>query len=255
MRAYIINLERARGRWAAMVGECERAGLEWERVAAVEGARVPGWARVFDGRGYRLRQGRRRIDGEVGCYLSHLKAVRAFMRTGEPLGLILEDDGEFAADMGAVLAALEARAVGSGWDMVRLSTVNHGRPLRVGPLVLGRHLGVFVTREKGAGAYVINRQAGARMLENLLPMRLPYDHVFDMEWWLGWRTVSVYPYPVAQRGEVSQIQTGVRAAYYPAWQRYWSVFPYRVGVETGRIVWRLWWWARLRLGKEGREHA
>ncbi len=79
--------------------------------------------------------------------------------------------------------------------MLRLSSVNHGKwwPVRK----MGVHsLAVCLTREKGAGGYLVDRKTEACMVKKLLPVRLAWDIAFDLEGLLGFKTLGVYPLPV-----------------------------------------------------------
>ena len=111
MRAYILNLDAAKDRWAALSGAFERIGFPVTRVPGVEGAKlelpIPEYA---EGR-YRWFHGRPTNVREVGCYLSHVAACRAFLETTDEHGLICEDDLVLGPDFPTVLeAALRHRS-------------------------------------------------------------------------------------------------------------------------------------------------
>lgn len=114
-----------------------------------------------------------------------------------------------------------------------------------------------LTREKGTGAYIINR-AAAEWFCRLLPMRLSWDIAFDLEHLAGLRATFVIPVPVSQCEEtVSQIQAGVRGAKLPRW-RYVTVLPYRTWLEVSRVcvrgaraVWLRWRWRRAPVRPDG----
>jgi len=71
--------------------------------------------------------------------------------------LILEDALLFEEDLVAALsAALDEQRES---DILRLSIVNRGRKFKLKPLTPYRGLAISLTREKGSGAYLINRRA------------------------------------------------------------------------------------------------
>jgi len=89
----VINLDGSDDRWRAVSAALERAGIAFDRLPAVDGrARSPDAFPDYDGIRAMRHMGRGLVGGEVGCYLSHLAAARAFLDTGAPHGLILEDD-------------------------------------------------------------------------------------------------------------------------------------------------------------------
>lgn len=151
----------------------------------------------------------------------------------------------FSADFPAILAGALQRS--DDWDILRLSTMNSGPKLPYLDIGGGRKLAVAIGREKGAGAYVINRKGAEWITRKLMPMRLSYDIAFDLEYLDGLRVSFITPVPVSQREEkVSQIQSHVRAAKYPRW-RCFSVLPFRAWLEMSRVTMRFLrcWWLRF----------
>lgn len=237
LKVYLINLDRATERLAKMQARLEGLGLPYERVPAVDGRDLTFPMPEFRELSYKLLHGRRRIPAEVGCYLSHLDCARRLLASDASHALILEDDVTFPDDFRDLLDAALARQ--GGWDILRLSSLNTGPKVPYAPLTKGRSLAVALMREKGAGAYVINRRAAEWFVNGLLPMRLSWDIAFDLEYLHGLRAAFVQPVPVNQRTEkVSQIQSGVKAAKLPRW-RYLTVLPYRAFLELSRVVMRL----------------
>lgn len=245
IKAYLLNLREAKDRLTATTDHLVAARIEFSVIEAIRGTRIEYPSTYFAETGYRLRQGRRRIDGEVGCYLSHIKAMEAFLATEAQHCLILEDDASFDRNLADVIrAAIEYE---KAWDLLRLSTVNTGRWTKTVPLINGYSLGAAFTREKGAGGYVVNRKAAKRMVTRCLPMSLPYDHRFDLEWFIGLKALGITPPPIKQTGFETQIQHGVRTRYLHPMIRYWTVFPYRAFCEVTRVIARSRAWAALKL--------
>jgi glycosyl transferase family 25 len=92
---YVINLDRDAERLASIRANLGALGLGFERLPAVMGKDLPDWEKLVDLAAYAWRN---RMDtpraGEVGCYLSHLKAMETFLQTDAPWCVILEDDVE-----------------------------------------------------------------------------------------------------------------------------------------------------------------
>ncbi|AJC80063.1 glycosyltransferase family 25 protein [Rhizobium etli bv. phaseoli str. IE4803] len=245
INTYLINLDRAELRRFRMERLLSEIGISFERVAAVDGVGISLPRRDFDGQSYLRRHGRAPNPFEIGCYLSHVECARRFLAGNGEFALILEDDLDFDDDFAEVLAAaLEQHA---SWDILRLSTVNSGRKHRVEPLTASRSLAIALTREKGSGAYLINRKAAGWIADVLVPMRLPYDLALDLEFDEGLRACFVDPVPVSQRADPhSQIQAGL-STYRLGRRRPWSVLPYRAAAEVRRFSVRFVRLAALRM--------
>lgn len=242
---YLINMDRAPERLQAMQDKLGALGLGFHRIAGVDGRALDFPIPEFSEWGYRLQHGRRRSPAEIGCYLSHIRATQAFMASDADLALILEDDASFAPDLLETLdlAALNRRQ----WNILRLTTVNRGRKYRILDLGNGRHLAVALTREKGAGAYVVDRRAADWFVDRLLPMRLAWDIAFDLEYLAGLRAAFVVPLVASQKSDhQTQIQSGAAAYKLPRW-RYLTVLPYRAWLEVSRLVCRAAMLARAHL--------
>ncbi|PKP70053.1 MAG: glycosyl transferase [Alphaproteobacteria bacterium HGW-Alphaproteobacteria-4] len=250
LAVYLINLDRAPDRLARMAARLQAAGVAFERVAAVDGRALRFPIPEFSALSYKFLHGRRTVPSEIGCYLSHIACARRLLQGQASHALILEDDADLPEDMIALLDA--AIRAGEDWDLLRLSTVNGGPMLPFRRLTAERHLAVALFREKGAGAYVINRRAAMWFVQRLLPMRLAWDIAFDLEYLAGLRAAFVVPVPVNQHTEsVSQIQGDVAASKLPRW-RYLTVLPYRLWLELTRLLMRGGRYALLRARAFGR---
>lgn len=192
---YVINLDRDKDRLELLRRNFEALGLSFERVPAVMGKDLHDWRAWVDMTTY---AGRNRQDeprpGEVGCYLSHLKAMETFLRTDAPWCVIFEDDVDLKPDLREVLEALGRR---DDWDMVKLFNFHSGLPVRKGQLSDRHDLVIHLTRTTSAAAYAINRQAAGKLVGTMLPMTEQLDHAHDRPWETGMRIRGVRPMPVA----------------------------------------------------------
>ncbi|MGC4005696.1 MAG: glycosyltransferase family 25 protein [Pirellulales bacterium] len=232
-------------RWETLEARLLTLGRDYERVEAVDGKTLPEVIPEFSELSYKILHGRRRTPAEIGCYLSHIACARRLLESDRSHALIVEDDVEFAPDTAAAIDA--ALAAADEWDILRLSTVNRGRKFGYAPLIDGRRLAIALTREKGAGGYVINRRAAETFVKRFLPMRTAWDIAFDIEYLYGLRSVFVAPVPIDQNtGMETQIQHNIKTYRMP-WWRYFTVFPYRVYLESlraarrgTRLLWLKW---------------
>lgn len=234
---YVINMESATERMAHMDAELKRVAIPYIRQPGVVGMELPYPNENFSDWSYKYLHGRRWAPRELGCYLSHIQCLRNFLQTDAPYALILEDDVKLDDNIKGILESAIEHA--SGWNMLRLSSVNHGKwwPVRK----LGSHsLAVCLTREKGAGGYLVDRKAASCMVKKLLPMRLAWDIAFDLEWLLGFKTLGVYPLPVQQNIDCSTfIQNDSLSIKYPKKYIYLSVLSFRILLELTRLIYRI----------------
>jgi len=191
---YVINLDRDAERMASIRANLERLGLPFERLPAVVGKEVPDWERLVDLPAYAWRN---RLDtpraGEVGCYLSHLKAMETFLRTDAPWCVILEDDVEVLPACAEVLRSLAEK---DDWDLVKLFNFHSGMPVTKRSLAGGHRLVAHLTRTTSSAAYVVNRRAAATLLQSMRPISEQVDHALDRPWETGLRTRGIRPMPV-----------------------------------------------------------
>ncbi|WP_158285662.1 glycosyltransferase family 25 protein [Pseudohoeflea suaedae] len=244
---YLINLDRAVERRVFMEEQFERLGIDHNRITAVDRQDIDASCPDFDAGAYARLHGRRFNGSEIACYLSHIEALRAFLKTGAGHALILEDDAKLPDDLADVMKAAIARS--GEWDILRLSTVNDGIRLPYSHLTGKYDLAIALTREKGAAAYMVNRRCAERFIEKLLPIQVAWDIAFDLEYLHGLRSVFVEPPPVDQRSHFpTQIQNTVRQSKLPS-SRYLTVFPFRAKIETLRFLTRGARLLALKLGK------
>jgi len=119
----VVNLDGSDDRWRAVSAALGRADVAFERLPAVDGrARSPEAFPDYDGVRAMRHMGRGLVGGEVGCYLSHLAAARAFLDTGAPHGLILEDDAAPSPELRRIVARTAdfLDAADPAWRIVNL---------------------------------------------------------------------------------------------------------------------------------------
>jgi glycosyl transferase family 25 len=242
LRTWVINLDRAPDRWERISLQLQRLGLSYTRLPAVDArALTPAQRAALDEPGYRRKHGMTPVLGELGCYLSHVEAMRLFLDSDAACALILEDDVLLHDSLPAVLQGLLANA--GRWDVAKLSAVHSGTPVPYLQVAPGHRLAVMLSRCTGASAYVVNRRAAEAYLNGpqpLLPMSLPYDHVFDQGWRFGIRFRLVTPTPCDHD---DQIATTIGAVTSPNrkfhWARRLPAHTYRLGVEWRRLCYGL----------------
>ena len=103
MHAFIINLDSATDRWAFIQASFAGSQLVLCRVPAVDWKTLTLSHAQYSEKLYRWFHGRTPNVRELACYLSHLKAMEAFLATDEDHALIGEDDLVLRADFDAAI--------------------------------------------------------------------------------------------------------------------------------------------------------
>lgn len=235
MKAYVINLDAVPERWEHMQRAFGGTPFSVVRVSAVSGRELRLPIPEFDEEKFRRRHGRFTNIFEVACYLSHIKAMKAFLESGESHAMICEDDLYPKQGLGNLVQTLLKHQ--DGWNMVRLAGLKLGKPLRVADLGGGYSFTVPFHRFKGTGAYLIDRKGADALVRGLMPMWLPYDHALDREWVYGLRIASVSPFPISQTEEEfdSDIQGNAQQRLSKSIRWRWT-YPYQIQNEVSRWV-------------------
>jgi glycosyl transferase, family 25 len=249
LQTWVINLDRAPERLARIAAQLQRLALPFTRLPAVDARALDDEQRsALDEAAYRRKHGMTPVLGELGCYLSHVQAMHNFLASPAAFALILEDDVLLHDSLPAVLRGLMARP--GAWDVAKLSAVHSGTPVRYAQVAPGHHLAVMLSRCTGSSAYLLNRHAAAVYARELLPMSLPYDHVFDQGWRFGLKFRLVTPTPCGHDETIATTivaPPGVRRKFH--WTRRLSTYAYRLGNEWRRLVYGVTQALRERLAR------
>lgn len=234
---FFINLDKSTTRRAHIETELDGVGLDGARIPAVDGATI-GIAdpRIDAATFHRIHHARLR-PGEIGCYLSHVAALEAFLLDGRRFGLILEDDAVLGGDLTTSLRGLiEER---QAWDIAKLYATHIGGLVPPGRRLASGHL-LYSScfKHSSSAAYVVNRWSASVLLDHLLPMRLPYDHEFDRGWRTGLKMRLVLPFPVKRLKAPSTIEdpTAKRHAHWKPWHQQGAMLAFRTTSEIRRVV-------------------
>lgn len=219
---FVINLDRSPERLAKIRKRAEEIGIDLIRVRAVDGTRLtPEQASLVDHAAFARDHGKRIMPGEIGCYLSHLDALRLVAESPEPHAVIIEDDIQFGLDFRIFLEELVAI---EGWDAVKLIN-NRTRGFITHAKVNDRYaIGRCAHGPCGcSGAYAVTREGARRMLAALSPMGLPYDVALERGWAGGYELFSTEtPLVMFEPGIASTVAVGesaYRKATFPAHKR------------------------------------
>jgi glycosyl transferase family 25 len=184
LSVFVINLDRSPDRWAAMVEQLDRLGLEPTRVPAVDARRDP--AKMRARRGFPKpigdaifemnAEGRRYLMTEEACFQSHMKALETFLGTEATVALILEDDAELAPDIKILIEAAERMS--DRWDVIRLESPHRRgvrRALKIADLPGDRMMVASMRPVSGACAYLVTRGGAKGLIAAAPGVFEPFD--------------------------------------------------------------------------------
>ncbi len=118
---YALNLDSSPERWQQLQQGAERLGIDLRRFPAVLGRTLTPAEKAQHTT--HLGYHRPLTDGEVGCYLSHLKCLEHFIaQSNKAFVLIVEDDIQLNTQLLPIAAAAMAQNMaGSEWGLLKLS--------------------------------------------------------------------------------------------------------------------------------------
>lgn len=189
----LINLDRSEQRRTQMERRLADIGLAFTRLPAMDGKAR--WAELLpsvDVDAFQRNVGRDLMQGEIGCYHSHLQAWRSLIDSDCHTLLVLEDDVVFGDDF--LQALQQALAHRDYWDMLNFNKIRAKQPVRqaqLGSYSLNAYMGPLT----GMGAYLISRDAALRLLPSMLPIILPIDLELDRVHLHRIRRYGLEPFP------------------------------------------------------------
>lgn len=97
---FVVSLNSTSQRSKRLENAMRSAGLRFEFIEAIDGREFdPQLNFHYDAPQARRYMGRDLVGGEIGCYLSHLKAAKRFLEEGSRYGVVLEDDAAPSHDL------------------------------------------------------------------------------------------------------------------------------------------------------------
>lgn len=203
---FIINLKNADDRWVSINRDALECGIAATRVEAIDGRAVPEseWEN-FDIPKWRLAHGANPRPGEYGCYMSHIKAIQAFLESDYDSAVIFEDDARIGDTLPAYVEGVH-EYFGDQPIVLRLChhRANYFRALEAP--VDNRAIGhCWVGPTGSAAAYFVTRKGAQKLLKTLLPGFLPVDIMLERSWATGVPVFMVNP-PLVERPKEFQSQ-------------------------------------------------
>jgi glycosyl transferase family 25 len=207
MKIYVINLAHAADRRRTMEEQAAKLGLTFDFIEATDGRFLTDRERSLVDPERRKRVSRYPLtDNEIGCWISHRRAMRRLVDSGDAMAAILEDDARLLPGFAEVLSAVEKR--GAGFDVIDLHRLSKkGEIFRpCGALLPDFTMGRVGLMHMHATSYIMSK-AGA---EKFLIYSHRFVHVVDKEMHRYWANgLDIYglnrPVAVADDGGVSFI--------------------------------------------------
>ncbi len=195
MKCFVIHLDRAEGRKAAVERLLADSPYPAEILPACDGEAMPDAEREV------LYPGPSHFDppypfhlgyGEVGCFVSHMWAWQKIVDEGLPGALILEDDVETDRDVFARAVAFAERHLPEhGYIQFQV------RKMRREVIVLDEADGFKLVQPKTAprrtSAQLVSAKAAARLLEINKTIDRPVDGMLQLSWEIGFPMVCMVP--------------------------------------------------------------
>lgn len=187
MNVYVINLARRKERLSFMERQFASLRLDVERVDGVDGDRLPKEERTKAVNGFRwwCSQGYTARAGEVGCALSHRKALAKIVEAGLPCACIMEDDVTLDEGFCDALESVERF----------LASESDARVVIMTPCEAANGEGfVRISWAQSCGCYVVNHGTAKRILAVTSPLTSTID---DWRRWSEKGKFALYAYSPA----------------------------------------------------------
>jgi len=217
IKHYVINLDRSPERLSNISAQCKKYNIDFVRISAFDGSTLD-LEKLADDTACRYEMGRSIQPGEVGCFLSHKKALDAFLSSEDEFAVILEDDAilskNFSKSVSDICSFIDQNqqlnvfAVNLGASDYKYSTpikeYDHTTLLRAHrfPMLA---TGILWTRH---GATIISRDGNK--------VRYPYDNYLRMLLTRGHMGLSVKPaliFPADGHSVIDSTSVGIKRSY------------------------------------------
>ncbi len=191
---FCLNLKRSPNRRRHMVSQAELLGLDITFVDAIDGQNLKDETIFEYNSDWRRKLGHPLKINEIGCSLSHKKALNTFLESEHDFAIILEDDVTLAPNL---LTVFDACKKIPGWDVLNLGIAYDYDGLYNLRTALDNYT-VFVPCKVTRGAYgFAYSRKGAK---KILTMNKMIHYAFDKQMALSYkndiRHLAILPAPI-----------------------------------------------------------
>lgn len=228
-----INLDKDSERRTRIEAQFARLGLAGERLSAVW------WKHLAQAEQDLLYSPQRNrgqyykplVDGEKGCYASHILAWRQLLDSDAPALVVLEDDVVLDDAFAPVVQAIAA--LGDDWDMVKLMGRPSGEKIRAArPLTPTHQLIQYRRVPSFTAGYVVSRAGARKLLDSRVPFGRPIDIDLRFWWENDLRVLGVQP-PVVRLDTTSEDSTIAGRRAPASWATRWRKLAMKVRLTWG----------------------
>jgi len=191
-RFYCISLSETSDRHQNMLKLSARHGIDMTFIAAVNGSQLDEAQIKSIGYQYNESMARRPLTAnELGCFLSHRKALKNFLESDAEFGLVLEDDAEFNDQL--MIHLPKILDFSQHWDIFKLET--RARKASGWPITRleGFQVISLMWPSIGATAIIYSRSAAEKMFAMSQSIAMTYDAQFNWAWRLQIRILQIKP--------------------------------------------------------------
>ena len=197
---FLINLAGSKDRLAAARKQFEAFGIAFERIEAVYGkALSPQQLNQYYCAKLNARQFYRPLSvGEIGCYISHLKALQQIVARQLPYAFIFEDDFQLQPQFRDCLSL--PSTIAFKWDVIKLAPYgkkSYHSDFAI-PLPSGEQLVSQRKVSTGACAHLISLDGAKKILAAAVPFGRPFDTDLQYFWEKDLDIFMLEPHPVLQ---------------------------------------------------------
>ena len=207
VKIFVINLDKSIDRWNRLNPLLKDLGIEHERISGVLGAALPDSEKqtLVDHDQYNNFMSIKADNGTIGCYMSHIKVWKEFLKSGYKYAIVMEDDINFTpGELKTVIDDL--KNTDRDWDIVSLNLAHDGWPVFVDEIGnTGKNLVRYRRRVSLTGCYMLTRSGAVKLLKKALPIKMPVDYYFVRSWELGTVFYGLEPRMVFQVDPESEI--------------------------------------------------
>ena len=234
MLRLLINLDSSQSRLRKIDAQLRNLSVPYERVPAINGKNLANEYKneivyPIDHFKTKVRFTRALSDGEIGCFLSHIKCWEKLINSEEDWALVMEDDIQISSLAGQYLNS--DKWLPENIDICQLSSLNSnscGR-IKAPTLRVDNFLSLvqpIFPPPLGTQAYFISRAFAKRAIELSHKLPAPVDN-FMFSYWFElatefriWRTNPILVIP--QSGTASEIgdRKGKNMKKAPFWIRH-----------------------------------
>ena len=188
-----INLSKDTARRFSIENELDRHGLSHSRFEAILWKELPESQKSFL---YSKKLNKEQhhqplIDGEKGCYASHLSVWSSFLKSEHDAIVVLEDDVKISSAFKSVIDNLDIDSF--EWDMIKLIG-RQNEKVHSGKIISGDYSLIKYKKIPSMTAgYIISKAGAAKLCKTRIPFGRPIDLDLRHWWENDLRIYGIYP--------------------------------------------------------------